>query len=110
MSDIFYLVSLWLTGNLTSAIYVQEIFLVIYPYMLVAAVPKQRVRKTTAVLPPGLIDLQHHSRQPPRPLLQELLTHCFQIAHHQVQYTTIGHIIEQEGVDILLFYRRECTV
>lgn len=81
-----------------------------YPDVLAAAVPHQRVRKTTAVLPPGLIDFQYHSCHPPRPLLQELLTHCFQIAHHQVQYTTIGHIFEQEVVDILLFYRRECTV
>jgi len=82
-------------------------FLVIYPDVLVAAFPKQRVRKTTAVLPPGLVDLQCHSSQPPGPLHQELLTHCFQVAHHHIQQTTIGHIIEQKVVDILLFYRRE---
>lgn len=60
-------------------------FLVIYLDVLVAAVPKQRVRQTTAVLPPGLMDLQYHSSEPPRPLHCELLAHCFQIAHHHVQ-------------------------
>lgn len=78
--------------------------------MLVAAVPKERIRKTVTVLPPGLIDLQDHSSQAPGPLLHEFLTHCFQIAHHQVQYTTIGHIIKQEVVDILLFWRKAWTV
>lgn len=87
-----------------------EYFIVIYLYVLVAAVPKQRVRKTTAVLPPVLIELQYHSREPSRPVFHEFLTHCLQIAHHQVQYTTIAHIIEQEVMNILLFYRREYAI
>lgn len=73
--------------------------------MLVAAVPEQRVGEATAVLPPHLIDLQHHSGQPPRPLLQELLTHRLQVTHHQVQYAAITHVAEQETVDVLLLCR-----
>lgn len=71
--------------------------------MLLAAVSQQWVGKAAAVLPPSLIDLQHHSGQTSRPLLQELLTHCFQIAHHQVQDATITDVIEEEVVHILLF-------
>lgn len=80
---------------------------VMYPDMLVVAVSQQWVGKSAAVLPPCLIDLQYHSGQTSRPLLQELLTHCFQIAHLQVQDATITDVIEEEVVHILLFCRQE---
>lgn len=79
----------------------------IYPDVLVAAVSQQRVGEATAVLPPGLIDLQDHSSQTSRPLLQELLTHCFEIAHHQVQDATVADVTEEEVVHILLFCRQK---
>ena len=81
-----------------------------YPDVLVAAVSQQGVRHPAAVLPPGLIDLQHHGNQPSRPLLQEPLTHGLQVAHHKVQYAPVGHVVEQEAVDILLFCAGEKTV
>lgn len=74
----------------------------VYLDVLVAAVPKKRVREAHTVFPPGLINLQHHSGQPPWPLLHELLTNRFQVAHHQIQDATVAQIIEQEVVNILL--------
>lgn len=75
--------------------------------MLVAAVSQQRVGESAAVLSPGLIDLQDHSSQTSRPLLQELLTHCFEIVHHQVQDATVTDVTEEEVVHILLFCREK---
>ena len=72
-----------------------------YPEVLVAAVPVQWVGQAGAVLPPAVVDVQHHSAQAQGPLLQEPLAHRLQVAHHQLQDPAVAHVVEQEVVDVL---------
>lgn len=68
----------------------------------VAAVPQQRVGQAGAVPPPAVVDAEHNLRQAWWPLQQELMAHGLQVAHHQLQDASIGQVLQQERMHILL--------
>lgn len=59
------------------------------------------------MLPPAVVDTEHHLTQARRPLHQELLADDFQISHHQLQDPTIVQVIQQEFMNILFFYKAD---
>lgn len=68
----------------------------------VAAVSQQRVGQAGAVSPPAVVDAEHNLRQAWWPPQQELMAHALQVAHHQLQDASIGQVLQQERMHILL--------
>lgn len=74
-------------------------------YVLVAGISEQWVGQPSAVFPPTGEEIQHHSTEARRPLLQKHLPHRLQKPQHQLQDAAVLHVRQQECMHILALWR-----